>query len=109
MDAINIKLVEHENGLVMQGLTPELDSVCRIAHQKFLDAHTLTYWQLVILRIYGTSYVVIFSGASGGGESPNYQLGDVENLSNQVETILRSHHEQWKNRAQHSARSARSL
>ena len=26
MDATNIKVVEHENGLVMQGLTPELDS-----------------------------------------------------------------------------------
>ena len=109
MDATNIKVVEHENGLVMQGLTPELDSVCRVAHQQFLDAHTLTYWQLVILQIYGTSYVVIFSGASGGDESPNYELGDVKNLSNQVETILRSHHEQWKNRTQHSQGPARSL
>jgi hypothetical protein len=27
MDATNIKIVEHENGLVTQGLTPELDSV----------------------------------------------------------------------------------
>ena len=109
MDAINIKVVEHKNGLLIQGLTPELDSVCRVAHQKFLDDHTLTYWQLVILQIYGTPYVVIFSGASGGDESPNYELGNVENLSNQVETILKSHHEQWKNRTGHSARSARSV
>ena len=109
MDTTNIKVVEQENGLVTQGLTPELDSVCRVAHQRFLDANALTYWQLVILQIYGTSYVVIFSGASGGDERPNFELGDLENLSNQVETILRSHHEQWKNRTEHSVRSARSL
>ena len=109
MDTTNIKVVEHENGLVTQGLTPELDSVCRVAHQRFLDANTLPSWQLVILQIYGTPYVVIFSGASGGDESPNYKLGDIENLSDQVEESLRSHYEQWKTRAQHSARSASSL
>jgi hypothetical protein len=57
--------VKHENGLVTPGLPPELDLVCRAAHQKFLDVNTLTYWQLVIVQIYSTPYVLIFSGAIG--------------------------------------------
>jgi hypothetical protein len=69
MDATNIKVVAHKTGLVTQGVTPELDLACRATHQKFLDAHHLTYWQLVILQVFGTPYVVIFSGH---GELPVY-------------------------------------
>jgi len=98
MDATNIKVVAHKTGLVTQGVTPELDLACRVTHQKFLDAHHLTYWHLVILQVFGTPYVVIFSGASGGDESPNYKLGDVQSLPAQIEEILESHHGQWSKR-----------
>ncbi len=66
MNAANTEVVEHENGLVTQGPGSELDSLCLAAHQSFLKANTFTYWQLVILQVYGTPYIVIFSGASGG-------------------------------------------
>jgi hypothetical protein len=98
MNAVNTEVVEHENGLVTQGLSSELDPLCLDAHQSFLRTNMLTYWQLVILQVYGTPYVVIFSGASGGDETPNYKLGDVQNLIAEVEEILKAHYEQWRSR-----------
>ena|SRR5436190_5489398 len=98
MKATNIELVEHDNGLVTQGLSPELDAICGVTHQSFLKANNLALWQLVILKVYGTSYAVIFSGASGGDEAPNFTLGNIQNLGAQIEEILGSHYAQRNRR-----------
>ena len=98
MNAINIELVEHENGLVTQGLSPELNSICGVTHENFLKVNTLTYWQLVVMQVYKTSYAFIFSGASGGDETPNFTLGNVQTLRAQIEEILGSHYERWHSR-----------
>jgi hypothetical protein len=63
-------------------------------HQQFLKTHKLTYWQLVILPVFSTAYVVIFSGASGGTESPNYKLGNINDLTADVTEMLETHYKQ---------------
>ena len=98
MKAINIELVEHENGLVTQGLSPELNSICGVTHENFLKVNTLTYWQLVVMQVYKTPYAFIFSGASGGDEIPNFTLGNVQTLRAQIEELLGSHYERWHSR-----------
>src|SRR6266576_1774812 len=98
MNAINIELVEHENGLVTQGLSPELNSICGVTHENFLKVNTLTYWQLVVMQVYKTPYAFIFSGASGGDETPNFTLGKVQTLRAQIEELLGSHYERWHSR-----------
>ena len=98
MNTINIELVEYENGLVTQGLSPELNSICGVTHENFLKVNTLTYWQLVVLQVYKTPYAFIFSGASGGDEIPNFTLGNVQTLRAQIEELLGSHYERWHSR-----------
>ena len=98
MEVTNVKVVDHQTGLVTQGITPELDSECGIIHQNFLEAHHLTYWQLIILSIFATTYVLIFSGASGVDETPNYKLGNIKDLVAEVDETLESHHQQWSTR-----------
>ena|ERR1051326_8075308 len=97
MNVVKIGLVEHENGLVTQGLSPELDSICGVTHQDFLKVNTLTYWQLVVLQVYRTPYAFIFSGASGD-ETPDFTLANIQNLRAQIEEILGSHYERWHSR-----------
>ena len=93
MEVTNVKVVDHQTGLVTQGIIPELDSECGVIHQNFLEANHLTYWQLIILPIFATTYVLIFSGASGV-ESPNYKLGNIKDLAAEVNETLESHHQQ---------------
>jgi hypothetical protein len=95
MEITNVKVVDHKTGLVTQGLTPELDSGCDAIHQKFLEAHHLTYWQLAVLPIFARPYVLIFSCPSGVDEKPNYKLGDIQDLISEVTETLETHHEQW--------------
>ncbi|HEX4134384.1 MAG TPA: hypothetical protein VHY84_07245 [Bryobacteraceae bacterium] len=89
-----VAIADHENGLVTAGLTPELDETCRTVHQTFLAARHLTWWQLIILQIFGTPHILIFSGASGHDEAPDYVLADALSLATRVGEILASHHEQ---------------
>ena len=92
----NVKVVDHKTGLITLGLAPELDSECGVIHQKFLADHHLAYWQLIILPVFATVHILIFSGASGGDESPNYKLGNIEDLGTQVNETLESHHQQCR-------------
>jgi hypothetical protein len=89
-----LAVADHKNGLVTAGVTPELDETCRTIHQTFLAARRLTWWQLIILQIFGTPHILIFSGASGHDEAPDYVLADAPSLATRVEEILASHHEQ---------------
>jgi hypothetical protein len=98
MEITNVKVMDHQTGLVTQGITPELDSQCGVIHEKFLEAHQLTFWQLVVLPIFATTYVLIFSCASGIDEKPNYKLGNIQDLAAEVTEILELHHQQWSSR-----------
>src|SRR5258708_34984220 len=98
MQITNVEVLDHETGLITQGIAPELDSECSLIHQRFLDAHHLTYWRLVILPVFATSYVVIFSGTMNPDESPNYKLGQIKDLAAELNEVLESHHEQWSAR-----------
>lgn len=98
MQVTNIEILDHETGLITQGITPILDSECSTMHQRFLDAHQLTYWKLVILPVFSTTYVVLFSGAIDANETPNYKLGQLNTLATDVNEVLESHHEQWSAR-----------
>jgi hypothetical protein len=95
MEITNIKVVDHQNGLVTEGIAPELDSECNVIHQKFLEAHRLTYWQLVVVAVFATSYVMIFSCAPGVGEKPNYKLGNMQDFATEISETLEAHHHQW--------------
>jgi len=95
MEITNVKVVDHKNGLITQGLTPELDSQCGVMHQKFLASHDLTYWQLVVVPIFATIHVLIFSCPAGVDEKPNYKLGNMQDLAVQISETLESHHQQW--------------
>jgi hypothetical protein len=94
MEVTNVKVVDRANGLITQGLAPEADAECDRIHQGFLNIHKLTYWQLVILPVFATTHVVIFSGASGGTESPNYKLGNTKDLTADVREMLETHYKQ---------------
>ena len=98
MEITNVKVVDHNNGLVTQGLTPDLDSQCGVLHQKFLETNHLTHWQLVILRVFATTYVLIFSCASGVDEKPNYKLGNIQDVAADISETLESHYQQWSSR-----------
>jgi hypothetical protein len=86
--------VDHSTGLITQGIAPEADAECDRIHQQFLKTHKLTYWQLVILPVFSTTQVVIFSGASGGTESPNYKLGKITDLTADITEMLEAHYQQ---------------
>src|ERR1041385_5531987 len=90
----NVPAVDHENGMMTLGLTPELDEGCRIAHEGFLAARRLTYWQLIVVQIPGTPHFLIFSGATGGREIPDYTLAVSATLIQRIEEILTAHYEQ---------------
>jgi hypothetical protein len=94
MEVTDVKVVDHSNGLITQGIAPEADLECDRIHQQFLKTHRLTYWQLVILTVFSTSHIVIFSGASGGSESPNYKLGNIKDLTADVTEMLETHYGQ---------------
>jgi len=94
MEVTNVKVVDHSTGLITQGIAPEADAECDRIHRQFLKTHTLPYWQLVILLVFSTSRVVIFSGASGGTESPNYKLGNISDLTADVTEMLETHYKQ---------------
>ncbi len=98
MEITNVKVVDHKTGLVTQGITPELDSQCSVIHKKFLETYQLTYWQLVVLPIFTTSYVLIFSCPSGVDEKPNYKLGNIQDLAAEISETLETHHQQWSSR-----------
>jgi hypothetical protein len=90
MNGANTEVLEHENGLVTQGLGLELDSLSLDAIRTFLRA----YAQLVILQAYGTP----ISSFSAVTETPNYKLGDVQNLIAEVGENLKTHVDQWRSR-----------
>jgi len=94
MEVTNVKVVDHSTGLITEGIAPEADAGCDRIHQQFLKTHMLTYWQLVIVAVFSTAHVVIFSGASGGAESPNYKLGNVNDLTVDVTEMLETHYKQ---------------
>jgi hypothetical protein len=94
MEVTNVKVVDHSTGLITQGIFPEADAECDRIHQQFLKTNKLTYWQLVILPVFSTAHVVIFSGASGGTESPNYKLGNISDLTTDVTEMLEAHYKQ---------------
>jgi hypothetical protein len=94
MEVTNVKVVDHATGLITQGLAPEADSDCDRIHRQFLKTHNLTYWQLVILPVFSTAHVVIFSGASDRSESPNYKLGNIKDLTADVTEMLETHYKQ---------------
>jgi hypothetical protein len=98
MQITNIEILDHKTGLITQGIATELDSDCSAMHQRFLDAHQLAYWKLVILPIFSTTYVVIFSGAIDANETPNYKLGRLKDLDADVKEVLEAHHAQWSAR-----------
>jgi hypothetical protein len=89
-----VDIADHKNGMVTAGLTAELDEACRATHQAFLAARHLTWWQLIILQIFGTPHILIFSGASGHDEAPDYVLADAPSLATRVGEILATHHDQ---------------
>lgn len=93
MEVTTVKVVDHSTGLITQGIAPEADAECDRIHQEFLKTHTLTYWQLVI-PVFSTAHVVIFSGASGGTESPNYKLGNINDLTADVTEMFEAHYKQ---------------
>jgi hypothetical protein len=71
MNGANTEVLEHENGLVTQGLGLELDSLSLDAHQDFsksLRNCLLATGNSPSLR---NTYIVIFSGDG----TPNYKLG----------------------------------
>jgi len=94
MEVTNVKVVDHSTGLITQGIAAEADAECDRIHQQFLKTHKLTFWQLVILPVFSTAHVVIFSGASGGAESPNFKLGNIKDLTTEVTEMLEAHYEQ---------------
>jgi|HubBroStandDraft_2_1064218.scaffolds.fasta_scaffold667041_1 hypothetical protein len=63
-------------------------------HQQFLKTHKLTYWQLVILPVFSTAHVLIFSGAWGGSENPNFKLGNINDLTADVTEMLETRYKQ---------------
>src|SRR4051812_23740723 len=95
MEIRDVKVVDHKNGLVTQGLTSELDSQCGVIHQKFLESHELAYWELVVIPIFATIHVLIFSCPAGVNEKPNYKLGNMQDLAVQISETLESHYQQW--------------
>ncbi len=99
MEVISVKVLDYKTGLVTQGVTAELDESCRVAHQQYLKAHNLTYWQLVILRVFGTHFLVVFSCPAGENEIPNYKLVCTSELTDQIPEILEAHYTQWVQRA----------
>jgi hypothetical protein len=94
MEVTTVKVVDHSTGLITEGIAPEADAECDRIHQQFLKTHKLTYWQLVIVAVSSTAHVVIFSGASGGTESPNYKLGSMNDLTVDVSEMLETHYKQ---------------
>ena len=95
MEITSVTVVDHKTGLVTQGITQELDLQCGVIHEKFLEAHQLTFWQLVVLPIFATTYVLIFSCPSGVDEKPNYRLGNIQDLVAEISETLETHHQQW--------------
>ena len=94
MNGANTEVLEHENGLVTQGLGLELDSLSLDAHQDFsksLRNCLLATGNSPSLR---NTYIVIFSGDG----TPNYKLGDVQNLIAEVGENLKTHVDQWRSR-----------
>ena len=102
MEITNVKVVDHHTGLVTQGMTPEMDSECGVIHQNFLETHHLTYWQLVILPIFATTYVLVFSCPPGAEEKPNYILTNISDLVAEISEMLALHHQQWSSGKIHS-------
>jgi hypothetical protein len=98
MEITEVKIMDHKTGLVTQGITPALDSQCGAIHQKFLETYHLTYWFLVVLPIFTTTYVLIFSCPSGLDETPNYKLANIQDVIAEISEILESHHKQWSSR-----------
>ena len=76
------------------GVTAELDRACEAVHKTFLTAHQLTYWQLIVAQVVGTPYFLIFSGARGGADAPDYAIADANTLTGRIEEILASHFKQ---------------
>ena len=74
----------------------EIEKSCSVAHQAFLVEHKIPFWQLVVLRVIGTHYVFIFSGATGADEQPNHTLTDATDLSRRIIEILNTHYEQTR-------------
>ena len=54
--------------------------------------------ELVILPVFATTYVVIFSGTMSADESPNYKLGKIKDLAAELNEVLESHYQQWSAR-----------
>jgi hypothetical protein len=94
MEVTDVKVMDHGTGLITQGLATEADSECDRIHRQFLKTHNLTYWQLVILPVFSTTHVMIFSGASGGTKSPNYKLGNTNELAADITEMLETHFKQ---------------
>ena len=94
MEVKDVQVVDHGTGLITQGLAPEADSACDRIHQQFLNAHKLSFWQLVILPVFSTTHVLIFSGAAGGSESPNYRLANAQDLGAGITEMLETHFKQ---------------
>src|SRR5580700_10261483 len=94
MEVTNVEVMDHSTGLITQGLAPGADEECDRIHRQFLRTNKPTYWQLVILPVFSTAHVVIFSGASGGTESPNYKLGNINDLTADVTEMLEAHYKQ---------------
>jgi|KBSMisStandDraft_5_1062788.scaffolds.fasta_scaffold25668_3 hypothetical protein len=98
MEVTTVEVMDHKTGLVTQGITPQLDAQLAVIHQKFLDTHRLASWQLVIQRVFGTPDLLIFSRPSGSDETPNYKLGDLEGLADEITETLETHYQQWSSR-----------
>ncbi len=94
MEVTNVKVVDHSTGLITQGLAPEADAECDRIHQQFLKTYKLTRWQLVIVPIPSTAHVLIYSGASGGTQSPNYKLANMSDLKVDLTEMLETHYKQ---------------
>ena len=94
MEMTTVEVIDQKTGLVTQGITSQLDTQLGLIHQKFLETHRLTYWQLVIQRIFATPYLLIFSRPSGLDEKPNYKLGDIQGLADEITETLETHYQQ---------------
>jgi hypothetical protein len=95
MEVTTVEVMDHKTGLVTQGITLQLDEQLAVIHRKFLDTHQLAYWQLIIQNIFGTPNLLIFSRPSGADEKPNYKLGDLQGLAEEITETLETHYQQW--------------
>jgi hypothetical protein len=90
----HVDIVDHNNGMVTLGLPAEAGEACRTTHERFLIAHHLDHWKLIVVQIPGTRRILVFSGATGDDEDPDYTLTDAQLLTTRIGEILAAHHEQ---------------